>query len=75
MMRSKCCLEKGCYFDLVKSSRLLHEEGQFKKWRVMEMERIKRGDMRLYTIRQISKELFFLIPLTVCVIFSLAVYT
>ena len=52
MMRSKCCLEKGCYFDLVKSSRLLHEEGQFKKCRVMELERIIRGDMRLYTIRQ-----------------------
>ena len=57
MMRSKCCLEKGCYFDLVKSSRLLHDVGQFKKWRVMEMEKIMRGDMRLYTIGRI---IFFL---------------
>ena len=53
----KCCLEKGCYFDLVKSSRLLHDVGQFKKWRVMEMEKIIRGDMRLYTIGRI---IFFL---------------
>ena len=57
----KCYLEKGCYFDLVKSSRLqlLHEESQLKKWRVMEMKRIIWSDKRLYTIGNISEELIF----------------
>ena len=38
---------------------LLHQESQLKKWRVMEMERIIRTDMRLYTIGKISEELVF----------------
>ena len=41
----------------VKSSRLLHQESQLKKWRVMEMERIIPTDMRLNTIGKISEEL------------------
>ena len=41
----------------VKSSRLLHQESQLKKGRVMEMDRIIRSDMRLYTIGKISEEL------------------
>ena len=43
----------------IRSSRLLHQESQLKKWRVMEMERIIRTDMRLYTIGKISEELVF----------------
>ena len=42
-----------------KSSRLLHQESQLKKWKVMEMERIIRRDMRLYTIGKISDEIVF----------------
>ena len=55
----KCCLEKECYFDLVKSSRLQHEESQLKKWRVMEMDRMIWSDKRLYTIGKISEGLIF----------------
>ena len=42
-----------------KSSRLLHQESQLKKWRVIEMKRIIRRDMRLYTIGKISDEIVF----------------
>ena len=42
-----------------KSSRLLHQERQLKKWRVIEMKRIIRRDMRLYTIGKISDEIVF----------------
>ena len=42
-----------------KSSRLLHQESQLKKWRVMEMKRIIRRDMRLYTIGKLSDEIVF----------------
>ena len=57
----------------VKSSRLLHQESQLKKWRVMEMEKIIRGDMRLYTIGKISEELVSFSFSTDCIsiIFSL----
>ena len=59
----------------VKSSRLLHQEGQLKKWRVMEMDRIIRRDMRLYTIGKISEELVSFSFSTYCIsiIFSLTV--
>ena len=55
----ECCLEKECYFDLVKSSRLQHEESQLKKWRVMKMDRMIWSDKRLYTIGKISEGLIF----------------
>ena len=42
-----------------KSSRLLHPESQLKKWRVIEMKRIIRRDMRLHTIGKISDEIVF----------------
>ena len=42
-----------------KSSRLLHQKSQLKKWRVIEMKRIIRRDMRLYTIGKISDEIVF----------------
>ena len=59
----------------VKSSRLLHQESQLKKWRVMEMEKIIRDDMRLYTIGKISEELVSFSFSTDCIgiIFSLTV--
>ena len=59
----------------VKSSRLLHQESQLKKWRVMEMDRIIRRDMRLYTIGKISEELVSFSFSTYCIsiIFSLTV--
>ena len=62
MMRSKCCLEKGCYFDLVKSSRLLHDVGQFKKWGGDGDGEDNKG--RHETIHN-RTNYFFLIPLTV----------
>ena len=42
-----------------KSSRLLHQKSQLKTWRVMEMEKIIRNDMRLYTIGKISDEIVY----------------
>ena len=36
-----------------KSGRFLHQESQLKKWRVMEMEKIIRSDMKLYTIGKV----------------------
>ena len=59
----------------VKSSRLLHQESQLKKWRVMEMDRIIRRDMRLYTIGKISEELVSFSFSTYCIsiIFSLTI--
>ena len=42
-----------------KSSRLLHQESQLKKWIVMETERIIRSDMRLYTMGKSSDEIVF----------------
>ena len=59
----------------VKSSRLLHQESQLKKWRVMEMDRIIRRDMRLYTIGKISEALVSFSFSTYCIsiIFSLTV--
>ena len=42
-----------------KGSRLLHQESQLKKKRVMEMGRIIRRDTRLYTIGKISDEIVF----------------
>ena len=71
----KCCLEKECYFHLVKSSRLQHEESQLKKWRVMEMDRMIWGDKRLYTIGKISEELIFSFPIDcISILFSLPVH-
>ena len=71
----KCCLEKECYFDLVKSSRLQHEESQLKKWRMMEMERMIWSDKRLYTIEKISEELTFSFSIDcISIFFSLTVY-
>ena len=71
----ECCLEKECYFDLVKSSRLQHEESQLKKWRVMEMDRMIWSEMRLYTIGKISEELIFSFSIDcISIFFSLTVY-
>ena len=60
-----------------KSSRLLHQESQLKKWRVMQMERIIRSDMRLvYTIGKISEELVFSSSIDcIIIVFSMTVYT
>ena len=61
----------------VESSRLVHQESQLKKWRVMQMERIIRSDMRLvYTIGKISEELVFSFSIDcIIIVFSLTVYT
>ena len=60
----------------VRSSRLLHQESQLKNWRVMEMERIIRSDMRLNTIGTISEELVFSFSIDCIIIFFLlTVYT
>ena len=60
----------------VRSSRLLHQESQLKNWRVMEMERIIRSDMRLNTIGKISEELVFSFSIDCIIIFFLlTVYT
>ena len=61
----------------VESSRLVHQESQLKKWRVMQMERIIRSDMRLvYTIGKISEELVFSFSIDcIIIVFSMTVYT
>ena len=43
----------------VRSSRLLHQESQLKNWRVMEMERIIRSDMRLNNRKNFGRTSFF----------------
>ena len=71
----KCCLEKECCFELVKSSRLQHEENQLKKWSVMEMGRMIWSDKRLYTIGKISEELIFSFSIDCkSIFFALTVY-
>ena len=61
----------------VESSRLVHQESQLKKWRVMQMERIIRSDTRLvYTIGKISEELVFSFSIDcIIIVFSMTVYT
>ena len=55
---------------------MLPQESQLKKWKVMEKERIIRSDMKLYTIRKISEELFLSFSIDcISIIFSLTVYT
>ena len=60
----------------VKSSRLLHQESQLKNWKVLELQRIIRRDMKLYTIGKISERLVFSFSIyCISIILSLTVYT
>ena len=60
---------------MIKSSRLQHEESQFKKWRMMEMERMTWSDKRLYTIGKISEKLIFSFSIDcISIFFSFTVY-
>ena len=60
-----------------KSSRLLHQQSQLKNWRVIELKRIIRRDMRLYTIGKISDEIVFSFSIDriSIIFFLLTVYT